>query len=1136
MTRKRNRNLNACQRGWLPVVIMLTPLALAEGAEAACSPISPVNDSIVTCTGTTDRQNDPNGFGAAADTGNTINVLGGAVVTGTQFGIEAALTTINNDGRIESTNALGAAVHAGAAGVNNNNGVITSPSFGVQTSGLASINNSGTIESTARIAIFAGSANIDNSGTIQAHAGQSALSTPGTATVKNSGLFVGGSNAIFSSGGVVEVTDNTGTIRAIDSNGRAINAATVAAVTNSAGGVIEANGADGKAIQAGALAAVTNSGLIQGLGITGNAIIGATVDVTNFGTIQAPNNVAISSGIDDMAITNFGAIIGGAAAASAAGTLDVFNAATGTLSATSASTQSTFTISGFDVLLKNAGLIETSGSANMNVAIFAPNNATIENSGNIRASGTSSAGVVSVGGTADVRNSGFIQQQGDGGAGIVGGEIANVNNSGLIQATGANVIAIFSPGLATGGSARVSNSGDISATGVGGVAISAGIVGGNNGSVVTVNNLSTGVISADTQAIVSNTGSAIVINAGTIQTTGNNSRAINISTTATVRNSGTIQSPGTGSAAIFGNGMITVTNSRSGLISGGALGNASALNEVKLENAGTIETTSVFGGIAIQAATIATVDNLSTGTIRASGDGTAIAANIANVTNAGLVIGGFFGIDAASVNLINTGTISSDTGIRASGLNNVGSTITNSGAIAGTGGIAIKLSPAADTLTLLPGSQIIGAIDMGGGADTINIANNTPVFSRVSSFFKLLSANALNLINFTGTINTAVVTVNTGGMPFVQTADGIATLDPTAFGQADRTLMDFTGGISSLVQGRLGGTAANVSAMQVVSFAPTSASGRTNEAFAAISAMAYGPQHGAAVAGGRAWSSADSPYNVWASGFGGARGQKGDNLMLRSTSSAWGAAIGLDRQVRSDLLLGAFIGGGAGRLSTELNSQSIDTDYFGGGIYGRFDWSSYFLDFTVQAGATHNKSSRLVLDNLTPGGGETATASYNGWYVSPEVAFGRRYAFDHGYSLTPVVRLRYLTGAFDGYSETGSMQNLSVGRRTLQDIEERAEIELAKITGVTTGTLKTSVHGGLIALQRLGSPIVNTVLIGQDLSFTAPGKDSAAGVVAGVGFDLRAAQNVSLFGAFETTVMSDRSRTAAAKGGLRVMF
>jgi hypothetical protein len=116
------------------------------------------------------------------------------------------------------------------------------------------------------------------------------------------------------------------------------------------------------------------------------------------------------------------------------------------------------------------------------------------------------------------------------------------------------------------------------------------------------------------------------------------------------------------------------------------------------------------------------------------------------------------------------------------------------------------------------------------------------------------------------------------------------------------------------------------------------------------------------------------------------------------------------------------------------------------------------------------------------------------------------------------------------------VQNLSVGRRRLQDIEERAELELAKITGVTTGALRTSVHGGLIALQRIGSPTVNTVLIGQDLSFTTPGKNSAAGVVAGAGFDLCAGPNVSLFGAFEATVMSDRSRTAAAKGGLRVMF
>ena len=42
----------------------------------------------------------------------------------------------------------------------------------------------------------------------------------------------------------------------------------------------------------------------------------------------------------------------------------------------------------------------------------------------------------------------------------------------------------------------------------------------------------------------------------------------------------------------------------------------------------------------------------------------------------------------------------------------------------------------------------------------------------------------------------------------------------------------------SLVRGRFCGTAANVSVRQVVSFAPTSASGQPNETFAAISMCA----------------------------------------------------------------------------------------------------------------------------------------------------------------------------------------------------------------------------------------------------------------------------------------------------------
>ncbi len=568
-------------------------------------------------------------------------------------------------------------------------------------------------------------------------------------------------------------------------------------------------------------------------------------------------------------------------------------------------------------------------------------------------------------------------------------------------------------------------------------------------------------------------------------------------TAVVVANSGSIASDET---AITSNGSATITNS--GRIAGSVGAGIYALGAVTVTNSGTI--IGGFGGVLGTETAV-----INSGSIIATDDVALYGANI-SVKNSGTITGATTGIVATTAAVVtNSGNITGGWfGVISSG----SADVANSGTIIGGNGTALKFNADGaslpDRLTVLPGARFGGRINFGGGADKV-------------------AFGAGSWILHTANFDAVQSTVATGGNPYVVTPDRIVVADLSVFGAMNRTVMDVTGWISSLLPDTPAFEVEPKGAANAFA-AIEQAAPRFNGASTLNDAMAYAPTPAF-----KSSAISDRDGNtVFAKSFGGRREQQTEGGFIGSIAAGYGGAFGYERRITENIRLGGFVGASTNETRLDLNAGHIDTNALFGGLYARHVFDATFLDLALIGGKLANDSWRNI------GGGlafETARASYGGWFIDPALAFGHRFALDNGNSITPALKLRYIAARFEGYSESGSSANLSVAGRTVQAFEERADMTFARVGRIGDSRLTVRLSGGAVAQQLVGDSAVNVILLGQNFVAAMPGKIRLLGLYAGAGLDWQFGR-VALFASGETVAMNDDTRSFAGKGGIHIAW
>ena len=629
------------------------------------------------------------------------------------------------------------------------------------------------------------------------------------------------------------------------------------------------------------------------------------------------------------------------------------------------------------------------------------------------------------------------------------------------------------------------------------------------------------------------------------------------------QNSGLIWSNG-GSAIILtnsqnqGGGLIDgFRNTASGVIRGGFGTNAiyavsinNFINEGQIGYADTLTGIFASNNLLQQPYAISNFTNAAGGVIRGTGGGVVTAGGVLNFTNHGTIdasgnnaaVTAAVNIGGALTNFTNTGLIENTRntggpagwaiGVRAGGMlenavnygtihvsNSGNNYSTQAGVMTEGNGYIASFTNAGEIFAEINVADPLNsgyAFREGGG---VNAGGSTDLYlaggSVLQGFIYLGSVgtdtihveNGLNLATTIVDNGTADI-IEAGGALFATQSTGnrvlIAVADTTALAAEDNALSAMSGALSGLVSDRLNADAAEVSRVD------------------------YGPFG--------IYGDDQSNRDWWSKGFGGIGFLHGGGSVASSNYIYGGLATGFDFVTNNGTKFGFMAGGSIGQVNVAIdNGQELNSSGFFVGGYGRYEAANFHLDYGLNAGYFETDSTRIVANNLVVGGLETATASYDSFYISPEATIG----FDNwtigALGLQPSLRLGYTFMQSEGYSEDGLTDgNLTVGTRQTHVIDARAQLTMpVRSFGPNTDF---AIKAGIDAHFVLGGDFDATLLGVETVGFNPGGANFSASAFAGINVEHRINERSHLFFASEFGLGTETVLAGNIEAGIKISF